>query len=172
MVLSWRQICSMLHNNSKSWICQQGIWNAPALSVFIRRGVPQPYFSFSNLKPIINRAGNIYINGTKFLHSWFLILRAVYHTFLAIFKCRTYRVIHSFDYTIKSPPGQAEKKSTARRCPKSCSYSAVYGIRATCLALLIATVSALWCFAQFPVILLGRIFPLSETYLFNLFTSL
>ena len=34
-----------------------------------------------------------------------------------------------------------------------------------------ATVSALWCFAQFPVILLGRIFPLSETYFFSFATS-
>jgi len=36
----------------------------------------------------------------------------------------------------------------------------------------IATVRALWCFAQLPVILRGRIFPLSEMYLFNLFVSL
>ena len=31
---------------------------------------------------------------------------------------------------------------------------------------------ALWCFAQFPVILLGRILPLSEIYLLSLLLSL
>ena len=37
--------------------------------------------------------------------------------------------------------------------------------------LLIATVRALWCLAQFPVILLGRIFPLSEMYFLNFAVS-
>ena len=35
-----------------------------------------------------------------------------------------------------------------------------------------AGVTALWCIAQVPVILLGRIFPLSVTYLLSFSTSL
>ena len=37
-----------------------------------------------------------------------------------------------------------------------------------CLARLIATVSLRCAFAELPVILLGRILPLSEIFLFNL----
>jgi hypothetical protein len=44
-------------------------------------------------------------------------------------------------------------------------YSAVNGSSAISLARLIARVIIRWCEAQFPVVLLGRIFPLSETYL-------
>ena len=40
----------------------------------------------------------------------------------------------------------------------------LYGSSAICLARLIALVSSLWCFAQLPEILLGRILPLSVTY--------
>lgn len=40
--------------------------------------------------------------------------------------------------------------------------SSVYGINATWRARLIAAVRARWCLAHVPVILLGRILPLSD----------
>lgn len=40
-------------------------------------------------------------------------------------------------------------------------YSDVYGNNAIVLDLLMATVSCRWWWAQFPVILLGKILPLS-----------
>jgi hypothetical protein len=42
------------------------------------------------------------------------------------------------------------------------------GIMAMARALLIATASSLWCFAQLPVILRGIIFPLSVTKLLRI----
>lgn len=83
----------------------------------------------------------------------------------------------AFEFSRYRRPGEYMNNGVnSASCPRrfypsvlpSTGYSVVNGRSAISLALLMARVRTLWWDAQVPVVLLGRIFPLSEMYLLSL----
>lgn len=74
--------------------------------------------------------------------------------------------------SLMSPPVKRSGLLISSPCIPYLTTDVVKGKRAIFLALFMATVSILWCFAQLPLILLGMIFPRSVVNIRSDFESL